>query len=439
MDAEKIADQIIKNKERLLNVVSIVLTIVIIIAFLTWISSVLTRESRNCDTMNDLYSASNTSNDPQLASVYDVYELENVQVGLQDFYIKTAYNCCSAGDYKNSFVSTCALKNCISQGARGLDFEIYSISNNPVIATSSTSSCKIKETYNSLPFEEAMETVASYAFNSGFTSQWKDPIIFHFRFRTCPNNIELYGSMANILMATFNDRLLSSYNFKYARECIELSGNSVTYNSLGDGIFCPMSELQGKVVIICESLPPALKLCTPSLETPEKNAGPCTLYDLINGVGNGQVCYSETWDNLTADVAGESVQDEISKFKTVLGICTPTVGSSPINPNFLACKTFGIQMTAMCFQNFDENLEVYDLFFNGLDGSGNPILSDASGATVNDVTRPCGFMLKPSNKRPDATVFVVSPDRQTNVAPFADTSTDFNGTAVFLPGTGHSS
>ena len=46
---------------------------------------------------------------------------------LRDYYIKTAYNCCCGGEFKNDYVSTDALKKCISQGARVLDFDIYSI------------------------------------------------------------------------------------------------------------------------------------------------------------------------------------------------------------------------------------------------------------------------------------------------------------------------
>ena len=32
---------------------------------------------------------------------------------LGDYFIKTAYNCCCAGNYKNDFVNICALKNLV--------------------------------------------------------------------------------------------------------------------------------------------------------------------------------------------------------------------------------------------------------------------------------------------------------------------------------------
>ena len=56
---------------------------------------------------------------------------------LLNYNIKTAYNCCAVNTFKNSWVSGCALKHCISAGARCLDFEIYSMNNNPVIGFSS--------------------------------------------------------------------------------------------------------------------------------------------------------------------------------------------------------------------------------------------------------------------------------------------------------------
>jgi hypothetical protein len=45
---------------------------------------------------------------------------------LNDYYIKSAYNACSGGNYKNGFVNICNLKSVLKQGVRGLDFEIYS-------------------------------------------------------------------------------------------------------------------------------------------------------------------------------------------------------------------------------------------------------------------------------------------------------------------------
>ena len=49
------------------------------------------------------------------------------QQPLRDYYIKSAYNSCSGGNYKNDYVDTCILKSLLKQGVRALDFEIFSV------------------------------------------------------------------------------------------------------------------------------------------------------------------------------------------------------------------------------------------------------------------------------------------------------------------------
>ena len=105
----------------------------------------LTRlNSSECSYMNNLYSAVNgkirpiTSSDPDCSG------------NLYDYYIKTAYNACSGGSYKNNFVDVCNLKAVIKQGVRCLDFEVYSVNDEPVVATSTQDDFYIKETFHPL-------------------------------------------------------------------------------------------------------------------------------------------------------------------------------------------------------------------------------------------------------------------------------------------------
>ena len=68
---------------------------------------------------------------------------------LLNYKIKTAYNCCAINNFKNSWVSECALINCINAGARCLDFEIYSVNDSPVIGFSSREiNLNMKESFN---------------------------------------------------------------------------------------------------------------------------------------------------------------------------------------------------------------------------------------------------------------------------------------------------
>ena len=82
------------------------------------------------------------------------------QYALRDYYIKSAYNACSGGKYKNDYVDTCVLKNLIKQGVRGLDFEIYSLNNQPIVATSTIpNNFFIKESNDSIPFSNVFESI----------------------------------------------------------------------------------------------------------------------------------------------------------------------------------------------------------------------------------------------------------------------------------------
>ena len=54
------------------------------------------------------------------------------------------------------------IENCASYGVRALHFQLYSIDSEPVVAASSTDSNFIKETYNYIPFDKAMEHVRKH-------------------------------------------------------------------------------------------------------------------------------------------------------------------------------------------------------------------------------------------------------------------------------------
>ena len=150
----------------------------------SWCLSRLNKNEKNCKLISDVY-----------------------------YYVKTAYNCCSSGNYKNDFVNICALKNCIKQGARCLDFEIYSIDKKPVIATSSTGvNYKYKETYNYVDFSKAMAIIDTYAFSSATCPNPDDPLILHFRIMS--NITIIHDMIATSIYNSLGNRLLDK-NFSY--------------------------------------------------------------------------------------------------------------------------------------------------------------------------------------------------------------------------------
>ena len=81
------------------------------------------------------------------------------QHNLRDYYIMSSYNSCANGDFKDGYVSLDALKYVIKKGARVLDFEIYNIDGNPVVACSTSNSFDFKGSYNSIPFGDIVDTI----------------------------------------------------------------------------------------------------------------------------------------------------------------------------------------------------------------------------------------------------------------------------------------
>jgi hypothetical protein len=165
----------------------ILIILVIVIIYIIYLTRLVNSE---CNAMNNLY--------PKVdGSIRSINSSDtNCRGKLFDYYIKTAYNACSGGSYKNDFVDVCNLKAVLKQGVRCLDFEIYSINNNPVVATSTTGSYYIKETFNSLNFSNVMDTIKNYAFANGTCPNPNDPIILHLRFMS--NNQQMYSNLANI-------------------------------------------------------------------------------------------------------------------------------------------------------------------------------------------------------------------------------------------------
>ena len=143
---------------------------------------------------------------------------------LNDFRIVSAYNCCSIGKNRASFVKECALKNCLQLGARFLDFEIYDINSKPFISTSTSLNFNYKESYNKYDLESAMRFIERNAFDNEFVTNHSDPIILHFRIKS--NNVMLFNNIAKILNNVFPDRLLSRDNTNLTKYANNFSGSA---------------------------------------------------------------------------------------------------------------------------------------------------------------------------------------------------------------------
>tara|TARA_B110000971_G_scaffold109770_1_gene112493 strand:+ start:577 stop:1542 length:966 start_codon:yes stop_codon:yes gene_type:complete len=250
---------------------------------------------------------------------------------LYDYYIKTAYNSCSGGSYKNNFVDVCNLKSILKEGVRGLDFEIYSIDNQPVVATSTSDSYYVKETFNSVSFSDVMSTIANYAFSSGTAPNFNDPIIIHLRIMS--TNQEMYNNLANIFASYSRIMLGKEYSYE----------NSNT--NIGN---VPITQLMNKCILIVDKINNAFI---------QNDA----LMEYVNLASNS--VFMRTYNYI--DVQNNPDVNELTNFnKRGMTIVFPNNEVNPINPSGMLCREYGCQMVAMRYQYVDNFLEQNALFFD---------------------------------------------------------------------------
>lgn len=305
-------------------IIIIILVALIFISIFWWVYGKLTLDNANCQRMNKLY-----NNFPPIHTI----NIGNQQFSnnLRDYYIKTAYNCCSAGTNKNDFVNVCALKKCISQGVRCLDFEIYSVDNMPVVAVSSQNAFDVKETYNSVSFANAMGIISEYAFSGSTCPNPGDPLLIHLRIMS--SNKPIYDIMANALLNTLSRRLM---------------GKKYSYENNGQNLSqIPLIDIMGKVIIIVDKSNPLFS------ET--------LLNEYVNIASNSVFMRALRFH----DVKYTPDMQELIEFnKKNMTIVLPDLSISSKNPSSSLSINYGCQLVALSFQSYDSSLEYYNEMFD---------------------------------------------------------------------------
>ena len=309
----------------LMDYIGIMISIIIFTMLFFYFYTKLNLNDVNCSNMN--YEYKNNAPLTNIDFSSNIYGYK-----LRDYFIKTAYNACCAGEFKNDYVNICSLKNCIKQGARCLDFEIYSLDNEPVIAASSIENITIKETYNIVEFSNAMDIINNYAFSGGMSPCPNDPLLIHLRIMS--NNKQIYDKMATVLQEKLGKRLLNS---KYSYERVDVSNEA-------------LSSFKDKIIIIVDKSNPTY------LDT--------KLKEYVNISSN-----SESMRKLRFSY-GIKFANDISELKEYnkrhMTIVLPDVGPTSSNYSIAVAKNYGCQLIAMCFQNYDINMIMYEKNFNDI-------------------------------------------------------------------------
>ena len=261
----------------------------------------------------------------------------NYKYPLRDYHIKTSYNSCSTGEFQNDWVSLCALESVIQQGCRVLDFEIYQVDGRAVVATSNSTRVTEKGTYNSLSIDSVIKTIADKAVSNSMDGGKAcpnpfDPLFLHFRIKSA--HIEVYDDIADAINHHLGYKLLS---------------NEHSYENKGTNLGLePLNTLLGKVIIMVDKV--------------ESNHIRATkMEELTNMMGNSAFLHSLSYN----DILYTPDMDEMIDYnKKNMTFAYPNLSHESANKiNSQTIMNYGVHMVAMCFQNQDINLEIYNKTF----------------------------------------------------------------------------
>jgi hypothetical protein len=261
---------------------------------------------------------------------------------IRDYYIYSSYNSCNNNNTtSNNNVDTQSLKNVIAQGARLLDFEIYSIDNQPIVATSTiANNYFIKESNGSIPFRNVFESIINTAFNISTAPNPTDPLFIHLRIQSTNQN--MFSNIALIIKGYENSGYIlgPQYSFEY-QDC-----NNNTNNNSND-LKCsirnisslPLNMFKNKIIIMID------KQNTSVLDNKD-------LMEYCNIMTNSINCRLIT----NYEMKNSPDQNELINFnKQSTTIVTPDIGAYSPNPNISTANLLGIQFTAMNFSNQDSS------------------------------------------------------------------------------------
>jgi Phosphatidylinositol-specific phospholipase C, X domain len=314
------------------QVIIIIISIVVVISAIFYYLYITGLRSRECTFMNNIYGTLNTRIKPINASS------AQCKFNLQDYYIKTAYNCCSGGSYKNDYVDTCNLINVLKQGCRGLDFEIYSIDDNPVVSTSILDNNYVKETYNYVEFSEVMNILKNYAFSASTAPNYTDPLIIHLRIKS--NNSKMIANFADLFKQYSGLMVGETYSY-------ENHGNNIGAVPLLTFMTSPTSSRNNIILIVDRQN----KMFLENQQFMEYvNMTSNSIF--MRGLRYYDIKYAQ-------DIV------ELQEFnKLNLSIGMPDLEVNPVNPNGIVVRESGCQMIAMRYQYVDNYLEENIGFFD---------------------------------------------------------------------------
>lgn len=376
----------------------------IIAMFLFYITSILTIQQNNLSSINKLINKANNETNPlqfnELLNCNDgEFYIKNINVNqqdisynfkLKDYYIKTAYNACCTGRFKNDYIDLKALENCDKNGIRALDFEIYSLNDDPIIGASSNNDYYYKETYNHINLSDAMGKVNDIFINDENSNYHDYPLFLFFRINYGGNNLnsttfegdETYDTKLKTFYDTIHDVVKNAFGDDNYKKFYSIQ-NPMLRGGADDDQF-NIFNYDNKAAMIS------------SIDIQDTRN---TIFLFITTNDNNHDILKRSKLNKLTDIIIDNTSMSTYRYnelegsnavimsnnnKQSLSICLPSLSSSNRNYNPTRPITLGIQFVAMNYQNRDDNLVKYNSLF------------ELSGCNANGTTNTVPLLKKPN-------------------------------------------
>jgi hypothetical protein len=260
---------------------------------------------------------------------------------LVNYYILASYNTCCEGNYEGGTVSTAQIRKVLKEGARFVDFAIYTMpesctgdgtQDEPAVAGSASASDLAIGTRNCLPLTDVMREVASTAFSAGRVPRPTEPLLLHCRLRT--RQPETLTQLGHLIKREFGTRLLPAGRF----------GGNATHGPATTSILStPLAELRGKCIVI--------------LESPDRSwTDNIALASVVNiAQGAGEPFFVSTPAPILRATATPGQMRETNKQQLTLITPTTDSGGGPVSFPIGPALWIGCQLPAVAFQVEDEN------------------------------------------------------------------------------------
>jgi len=369
--------------EQIPDMVILFFFVFLFILILVYISDKIGKRKEYCRSIESTRLSNNNDTITEFLNLNDLIrknyfkgniEINNTTVDydyrLKDYYIKTAYNCfCSAG-YRNGFVDICALRNCASFGVRALHMQLFSLNDVPIVASNSLNTNKYKESYNEIPFQEALSLIDDTYFQSedfgvkGVSNNLRNDPLFlilqlhygsdlsHLYSQGYSNYNEAKKSKQILFYNRIYQHLVEQFNMaKFASNDIRML-YPLDYDSKRDIYVADMKmkDLKDKIFIFVIL----------NGEKDYSTIKESKLHQIVDLYGDNELnCYRfndlNSLDNISSIYQYKS--------KQTLSFCSPSLTSDQSNYDFIKPMKEGTQFVGMNFQTFDSNLNLYNNFF----------------------------------------------------------------------------